>query len=193
MNNQWLRLWHDMPTDPKWRTIARVSKQPISVVIAVYVHLLVSGSCNAMKRGETQCNAEDVTSSLDLEEGQVEAILAAMQGRVLDGNFLTGWDSRQPSREDHSYERVKKHRENKRLHDELKVNSSYVTQCNAVKRSETLREDKDKDKDKEYKTPLPPFHGGVVNMSFPVSEKLQAKRKSKASSGDSVVADHGVS
>ncbi|ENT9428360.1 hypothetical protein QSD88_RS19685, partial [Escherichia coli] len=24
MANAWLRLWHDMPNDPKWRTIARV-------------------------------------------------------------------------------------------------------------------------------------------------------------------------
>ncbi|ENU2244993.1 hypothetical protein ACWNUG_005487, partial [Escherichia coli] len=23
MANAWLRLWHDMPNDPKWRTIAR--------------------------------------------------------------------------------------------------------------------------------------------------------------------------
>ncbi|ENW0797054.1 MULTISPECIES: hypothetical protein, partial [Escherichia] len=22
MANAWLRLWHDMPNDPKWRTIA---------------------------------------------------------------------------------------------------------------------------------------------------------------------------
>ena len=25
MANAWLRLWHDMPNDPKWRTIARVT------------------------------------------------------------------------------------------------------------------------------------------------------------------------
>ncbi|EOP2197647.1 hypothetical protein QSF09_003200, partial [Escherichia coli] len=25
MANAWLRLWHDMPNDPKWRTISRVS------------------------------------------------------------------------------------------------------------------------------------------------------------------------
>ena len=27
MANSWLRLWHDMPNDPKWRTIARKSKR----------------------------------------------------------------------------------------------------------------------------------------------------------------------
>ncbi len=26
----WLRLWHDMPTDPKWRVIAKRSGQSIS-------------------------------------------------------------------------------------------------------------------------------------------------------------------
>ncbi|EEY1988416.1 phage replisome organizer, partial [Escherichia coli] len=40
MANAWLRLWHDMPNDPKWRTIARVSGQPIATVMAVYIHLL---------------------------------------------------------------------------------------------------------------------------------------------------------
>ncbi|EFD5199288.1 phage replisome organizer [Shigella sonnei] len=46
MANAWLRLWHDMPNDPKWRTIARVSGQPIATVMAVYIHLLVSASRN---------------------------------------------------------------------------------------------------------------------------------------------------
>ncbi|OVB53206.1 hypothetical protein UQ42_26495 [Escherichia coli] len=49
MANAWLRLWHDMPNDPKWRTIARVSGQPIATVMAVYIHLLVSASRNVTK------------------------------------------------------------------------------------------------------------------------------------------------
>ncbi|WP_252355071.1 hypothetical protein, partial [Escherichia coli] len=28
MANAWLRLWHDMPNDPKWRTQNRVAGQP---------------------------------------------------------------------------------------------------------------------------------------------------------------------
>ena len=63
MSAQWLRLWHDMPTDPKWRTIARVSGQTISAVIATYIHLLVTAS-NASERGRThQANAEDLASA----------------------------------------------------------------------------------------------------------------------------------
>lgn len=125
MPNLWLRLWTDMPTDPKWRTIARVSGQSISVVQAVYLQLLVSGS-NAEKRGVTQCNAEDIASALDETSECVEAVLAAMQGRVLEGVALTGWEKRQPKREDNSENRVKEWRERN------------VTQCNALKRTETL-------------------------------------------------------
>lgn len=52
MANSWFRLWHDMPTDPKFRTIARASKQPLALVIAVYLHVLVDAS-NANERGRT--------------------------------------------------------------------------------------------------------------------------------------------
>lgn len=32
--SQWVRLWEDMPTDPKWRVIAKRAGRPISEVIA---------------------------------------------------------------------------------------------------------------------------------------------------------------
>ena len=99
MANQWLRLWHDMPTDSKWRTIARHAKQSISVVQAVWVQLLVSAS-QSDQRGSFSILPEDIASALDEEDGAVEAVIAAMQGRVLDGNRLTGWERRQPSKED---------------------------------------------------------------------------------------------
>ncbi len=115
MSNQWLRLWHDMPTDPKWRTIAKVSGQRIGDVIAVYTHLLVAASTNAPERGRTQSfNAEDVASALDLETNAVDAIVDAMQLRVLDGDRMKGWDKRQPEREDGSAERAKAWRENQK-------------------------------------------------------------------------------
>ncbi|WP_206428155.1 DnaT-like ssDNA-binding domain-containing protein [Pseudomonas chlororaphis] len=95
----WLRLWHDMPNDPKWRTIARVSAQPIALVQAMYVHLLVDASRN-VTRGHVTVTKEDIASALDVTEDQVEAVFQAMQGRVLDGDQLTGWEGRQPKRED---------------------------------------------------------------------------------------------
>jgi len=88
-----------MPNDPKWRTISRASGQSISVVLAVALHLMVDASRN-VTRGHVSVTAEDVASALDVTDEAVEAIFKAMQGRVLDGDQLTGWEKRQPKRED---------------------------------------------------------------------------------------------
>lgn len=141
MANSWLRLWHDMPNDPKWRTIARASKQSISAVMAVYVHVLVNAS-NASERGRTQnvCS-EDIASALDLDTEQIDCILAAMQGRVLDGDMVSGWQKRQVEREDGSAERSKRWRDAQK--------EEKQTQPNATERKQTPDKDKDTDKDKD--------------------------------------------
>lgn len=149
---QWLRLWHEMPNDPKWRTIARASKQPISAVIAVYLHLLVAASANASERGRTESVCiEDLASALDLESEQVTQIMEAMQGRVLEGEWIAGWEKRQVEREDGSAARAKAWREAQK---ELKK-----AQANAGERKKTPEEEKDKDTDKE---PLTTPDGVVV-------------------------------
>lgn len=126
----WLRLWHEMPTDPKWRTIARRSGQSISTVIAVYNFLLVNASANSDERGTLKnWTNEDVASSLDISEEDVAAVCREMQGRVLEGDKLAGWENRQPKREDDSSERVKKHRQQKPNPSNDPKRS--VTQCNA--------------------------------------------------------------
>jgi len=157
MANQWLRLWHDMPNDPKWRTIARVSRQSIPSVMAVYLHLLVNAS-NATERGRTQnvCS-EDIASSLDLECEQVDAIITAMQGRVLDGDLVSGWSKRQVDRDDGAAERAKAWRQAKKQAKNTETERNQ-TQPNAD-RTQTERKqtpDKDKDKDKEEIPPIPP-------------------------------------
>jgi len=150
MSNDWLRLWHDMPTDPKWRTIARASGQSISAVMAVYLHVLVCAS-NATERGRTQSLVcEDVASALDLEAEVVESILAAMQGRVLDGDRVRGWEKRQPVRDDGSAERAKAWREAKKEAKRTQENAER-TQPNAPERKRTLDTDTDTDTDKEKK------------------------------------------
>jgi hypothetical protein len=107
MATPWCRLWADMPNDPKWRTIARISKQSIGDVIAVYVHMMTCAT-NATERGRTQSFVcEDVAAALDLLESDIAAIQDAMQGRVLDGNYLAGWEKRQPMKEDGAAERAK--------------------------------------------------------------------------------------
>lgn len=141
----WLRLWVDMPNDPKFRTVARVAKQPIALVLATYVHLLVSASSNATERGRTQPNAlEDIASALEVSDEQIAQIWDAMQGRLRDADLLTGWSKRQPLREDGSALRAKEHREKqRRLSDEHKQ-----TQPNAEKHPEVEVEVEDKSKAK---------------------------------------------
>ena len=149
MANQWLRLWHDMPTDPKWRTIAKASGQRIGDVMAVYCHLLVCAS-NATERGRTQsfCS-EDVASSLDMETEQVEQIIAAMQGRVLDDDRLMGWEKRQVAREDGAAERAKAWREAKK---QAKTPETNATELNRTQPERNRTPDKDKDTDKNTNT-----------------------------------------
>lgn len=112
----WVRLWHDMPTDPKWRVIARKGGQPLPCVIAVFTLMLTNASGNASERGVLLgWDHEDAGAALDMDASDVEAIYDAMQGKVLDGQRLTGWERRQPKREDTGVAaRVARHRETKR-------------------------------------------------------------------------------
>ena len=132
MNADWCRLWHDMPTDPKWRVIARKSGRPLSEVVSVFVLMLTTAS-QADERGALQgWDDEDAGAALDIDAEAVTAIREAMQGRVLDGAALSGWERRQPKRErpqDVSTERVKAFRERERRE----------TPCNATERTETPR------------------------------------------------------
>ena len=143
----WVRLWCDMPTDPKWRVIAKRSGRPISEVLAVFMHMMTNvganapnATANATERGVlTNWSDEDVAAALDIESEHVATIREAMQGKTLDGNKVSGWEKRQPKREDNSAERAKEWRERNR------------TQPNAEKRPDT-----DSDTDSESKTPLAP-------------------------------------
>jgi hypothetical protein len=102
MANQWLRLWHETPTDPKFRTIAKASKQPICAVISIYIFMLVDAS-QLQPRGIVRCKTEDIASAFDLEIEQVQVIKDAMQGRLLNGDYIIDWKKRQPNRERESF------------------------------------------------------------------------------------------
>lgn len=154
MTNQWVRLWLDMPNDPKWRTIARHSGQPISAVIAVYVHMLTCAA-NATERGRTHgWNDEHIASALDMEETQIAAIRQAMQGRVLDGDLLLGWPRRQPIREDNAADRARAWREAKKA-------ERNRTQPNATERPE---EDADTEKKEKKKDGDFVFSGDLIRL-----------------------------
>lgn len=153
MATPWCRLWADMPNDPKWRTIAKVSKQRIGDVMSVYLHMMICAS-NATERGRTQgwCD-EDVANALDIESGQVEAIRVAMQGRVLDGDLLSGWDRRQSVREDEgAAARAKEWREKQKLIKE----EQKRTQPNASERNRTTEVEVEVDTEVEKKIKVKP-------------------------------------
>ncbi|OQS33006.1 hypothetical protein [Chromobacterium haemolyticum] len=152
MSNQWLRLWHDMPNDPKWRTISRLSGQPIALVQAVFLHLLVDASRN-VTRGHVTVTPEDLSSALDVTEGEILAIQEAMQGRVLDGNKLSGWEGRQPKREDSgnektgaksAAERKREQRQREKEAKECSESQAESRHCHDASRNVPLDKDKDK-------------------------------------------------
>lgn len=140
MAESWVRLWAGMTTDPKWQTIARKSGQPRALVIALFTHLMLEAN-EAEDRGRLDgLNIEDMASALDCDEEAVEAILAAMQGRVIEDGKLSGWDKRQPQREDSgnertgalsSTERSRIHRHKKRDATQCNAGNDDATQCNA--------------------------------------------------------------
>lgn len=140
MAESWVRLWAGMTTDPKWQTVARKSGQPRYLVIALFTHLMLEAN-EADERGSLDAlDVEDVASALDCDEEAVEAILQAMNGRVIEDGRLSGWSRRQPLREDSgsektgalsSTERSRLHREKKRYATQCNARNDDATQCNA--------------------------------------------------------------
>jgi len=109
--SQWVRLWEDMPDDPKWRVVAKRSGRPLSEVVAVFTRMLVNASRSSNRGTLETWNDEDEAIALHMDEANVAGIREAMQGKVLEGLRLTGWEKRQPKREDSSSERVRAFRE----------------------------------------------------------------------------------
>ncbi|EOM0066637.1 DnaT-like ssDNA-binding domain-containing protein, partial [Escherichia coli] len=177
MANAWLRLWHDMPNDPKWRTIARVSGQPIATVMAVYIHLLVSASRNVTTchgvslRGHIDVTTEDLASALDVTEDVIDSILHAMQGRVLDGDLISGWEKRQVLKEDNGNvsQTAKSPAERKRAQREREKLRKHNADCHDESRRVThLSRQVTTDKDTDTDTELNPTHN--ARESIPTSE-----------------------
>lgn len=174
----WLRLWHDMPNDPKWRTIARVSRRSISEVMAVYCHLLVMASsnpdrghvdgitCHDMSRENVTnvtfvtCHeinlVEGISTALDIEIEHVEVILSAMQGRVLSGSKMSGWDGRQPKREDSGANEsgAKSAAQRKREQREREKAEAQNPGCHDESR--TVTQSHDREEERRLDTPPPP-------------------------------------
>ena len=153
----WVRLWHDMPTDPKFRTIARAAKQPLPVVVSIFTFMLTDASANESERGRTTATDEDIASAFDLDEDAVSAVRQAMQGRVLDGERLAGWSKRQPKKEDDSAERAKAWRAKKQA--EVEAERLRTTANDSERPDAEVEADK-----KEQKAPLTPKGEGGADL-----------------------------
>lgn len=139
---EWLRWYAGTVTDPKWRVVAAESGQPVALVLAVWAVMLERASASAERGSIAGWSDRVVGAGLDLPASAVQSIRDAMQGLVLDGDHLTGWEKRNPKREreDSSTERVRRYREKKK-------DARHVTPCNAVKRLEESREEEIEQKD----------------------------------------------
>lgn len=189
MATSWLRLWHDMPNDPKWRTISKASGQSIALVQAVYLQLLVSASQNESRdeNGVTSRHAtvtnEDIASALDVTERDINSVTQAMQGRVLNGRIITGWDKRQspssvcnsqkkPAKSD--ADRAREYRQRKKMREEQSrhVTENHVTSRDGhsvtlqIREEENIKEVKDQ---RESNAREPP----VDNSDGPDPEKFR--------------------
>ena len=163
MSNQWFRLWHDMVTDPKFGTVARVSGEPITLVLSVALYLMTDASRN-VTRGHVTVTNEDLATALHVTDEQIERVMAAMEGRLINQGYLSGWEKRQPKREDSGDEftgaksaaqRKKEQREREEAARKASASNSEFTQCHDVSRNVTLDKDKDKDKEQSSKTHTP--------------------------------------
>jgi hypothetical protein len=131
----WVRLWEDMPTDPKWRVIARKADASISEVIAVFTFMLVNAADPEHRGVLKNWSDEDVAEALGMQPNAIERIRTHMNAKVLDGDKLMGWERRQPKREDGSADRARKWREAQK--QKVDENERNRTQSNASERPET--------------------------------------------------------
>lgn len=148
----WFRWHHGTVSDPKWRVVASrcVTNVTVGHVLAVWAAMMENASL-ASPRGELDgWNDEDVAAGLGFATEQVKCIRDAMQGKCLNQDVLTGWEKRQPKREDSSNDRTKAWR--LRQLETASPAIGTVTQCDAERRTETLETETETDKIKSIQT-----------------------------------------
>lgn len=146
----WFRWWHGTVTDTKFMWVCRRSGQRPGDVNAVWCALLEHAS-QADDRGSISgFDAESLDCFLDVDDGATQRIIDAMfqKGMIVDFR-LSGWDRRQPKREDSggdsegamsSTERSRLHRSNKRIEELEKIVSELESQRDATHSNATQRD-----------------------------------------------------
>jgi hypothetical protein len=190
MAESWVRLWAGTTTDPKFKTIARKSGRPLCEVIGVFAHLLLLANQSETRGALDTMVLEDVASALDLDEEVVQTILEAMQGRVIDNGTLTGWEKRQPVREDTGNETsgALSNTERSRLFREKKKGEE--TRGNALQRNETLcnapEAETETDSDSETDSEVNPKTAARESPPDPTPKSLVGSPPHGSAEGDSV-------
>lgn len=111
----WFRVYHGMPTDPKWILVARRAGHGVMPghVVAIWAVLLDHASA-AKPRGNVQsADLESIAAALGWSDEVVTATFDALVSRrhIVDG-FIRTWDERNPSKFDATNaERQKRHRQ----------------------------------------------------------------------------------
>lgn len=162
---QWLRWHHGTVNDPKWRLVARRSGQPVHAVLAVWAAMLEAAS-GGDERGKLEGWDDEVVGvGLDLAAEVVASIREAMQGLVLAENALTGWEKRNPKREDETAaERMRRHRERQR--DALRTVTDGDDESRGATRSSTdeIRREEKREKETTTTTTTAPVAAAVGNF-----------------------------
>jgi hypothetical protein len=132
----WLRWYHGTTNDPKWRTISKMTGQPVHVVLSIWAAILENASDSPDRGTLSNWCDEDVGIALDLDGETVKRIRNAMKQKSMfrqNGTTISSWEKRNPKREreDLSTERVQRFREKKR----------HATPRNATKRLDKSREE----------------------------------------------------
>lgn len=116
----WFRWHHGTANDVKLRRVAEAAQTSVANVIGIWAMMLESASENPERGTLGSWDVDDVAFVLGIPVTCVTCVTETMQGKLLDGQRLTGWNKRQPIREDDSYERVQRYRERETMRNAKK-------------------------------------------------------------------------
>jgi hypothetical protein len=138
---KWFRLYHDAPSHPRMRLIAHKSGTSVSNVLAVWVTMLCHASRQEPRGTLNAWDDLECALMLGIGEDIVFCVRREMEGRLIDGDHIRGWNDRQSPRDD-SGERVRRFRERKQnqtVSDDVTRYGVTVTPCNEQIRGEEIR------------------------------------------------------
>ena len=165
---EWLRLYHEVCTDPKWPAIARNAQTNQGTVLSVWIALLTYASQQSPRGSIKGFYAEDYDVQFGYEDGTCQRVLDAMEKRgVISNGRLAAWEKRQPKREredvDYDAEQPRSSRGKKKKPDDVVDSAEPITANESqeeptranknhqepITANESQEEPPDKERDKE--------------------------------------------